>query len=315
MKIWLAILLAAFAAGCADVRESNNEQVVARGEGKDQWWDALPRASWGRFMKVPQSQPWFEVFAVADDVYAIYEPGQFEEVISYLIVGSTRAVLFDTGLGIGDMRRLASELTDREVLVLNSHSHYDHIAGNHQFEYLLGRDTAFTLGRAKGIAHEHVREFVGDGWIWKDTPTGFSASEYHVPPYSIDQFISDGERIFLGDRVLEIIFTPGHSPDSICLLDRDNRILFTGDTFYPAPLYTHLDGSDFSQYRASARLLAKLSVDVDTIMPAHNETSLSPDFLTSMHDAFEKIAAGKTTYTLSDGHREYAFNGFSIITN
>ena len=107
--------------------DSTKDLIQNRGSGKDRWYDALPRPIWKSFRRIDQSQDWFEVYAVAPGVFAIYEPGQFEEVISYLIVGSDKALLFDTGLGIGDMKQLVTELTPLEPVVLNSHTHYDHV--------------------------------------------------------------------------------------------------------------------------------------------------------------------------------------------
>jgi hypothetical protein len=91
--------------------EGDNAQVQNRGSGKDNWWDTLPRPEWRKYTRIPQDQDWFEVYRVGDGIYAIYEPGQFEEVISFLIVGENLALLFDTGLGIGDIRRVVEELT------------------------------------------------------------------------------------------------------------------------------------------------------------------------------------------------------------
>ena len=90
-------------------QHSSNQQIKNRGEGKDNWWQKLPRSVWGQFERIPQSQDWFEVYRVLPGVFAIYEPGQFDEVISYLIVGTDKALLFDTGLGIGDMKRVVTE--------------------------------------------------------------------------------------------------------------------------------------------------------------------------------------------------------------
>ena len=140
---------------------SDNEEVQGRGEGKDEWWDALPRAAWSEFRQVVLSQDWFEVYEIVPGVLAIYEPGQFEEVISYLIIGSERALLFDSGLGIGDMRELVRELTDQEVVLLNSHTHYDHVGGNHAFDTIYGTSLEYTRrssagrragGRARALA-------------------------------------------------------------------------------------------------------------------------------------------------------------------
>ncbi len=297
-----------------DVSKGDNELVTNRGAGKDQWWDALPRAAWEAFDRLEQAQPWFEVYIVADGVFAIYEPGQFEEVISYLIVGDERAVLFDTGLGIGDIRQVTRELTDLEIVVINSHSHYDHIGGNYAFDQILSPDTEYTRHRSGGLEHEVVAEFVGPGWIWKPTPEGFTSDTYRTHAFYITRFLEDREVIDLGGRQLEVIYTPGHAPDALCLLDRAAGLLFTGDTFYPASLYTHLEGSDFDQYLATSRLLAELEPEVKLLMPAHNEPAVDASYLVRLRTAFEQVAAGIEPTVITDGNREFQFEGFSIIT-
>ena len=296
-----------------DVSSTANEKVQGRGEGKDNWYDALPRPAWSEFDPVEQSQPWFEVYEVAESVFAIYEPGQFEEVISYLIVGSERALLFDTGLGIGDMGRVVSELTSLETIVLNSHTHYDHVGGNHQFQEIYGLDSEFSAANATGRPHEAVREFVSEGWIWKPLPDGFLAGEYASEPFTVTKFVSDLDKIDIGGRVFEVVLSPGHAPDALCLLDRDNRLLFVGDTFYPASLYAHLQGSDFERYAETAGRLAELESMVDFILPAHNEPLLESVFLTRFRDAFQTMKDETTPFVLTDGDREYSFDGFSII--
>ncbi|MDH3588457.1 MAG: MBL fold metallo-hydrolase [Gammaproteobacteria bacterium] len=315
MKKSLVLLVVLLAACEVDNGAADNEQVTNRGEGKDQWWTALPREVWAGFQKIEQSQNWFEVYEVAAGVYAIYEPGQFEEVISYLITGSNAALLFDTGLGIGDMGQLIGELTDLEVTVINSHTHYDHIGGNHGFKSILGVDTEYTRKRTAGLAHNEVDFAVGPGWIWKPVPVGFDPEEYAIEPYKVTRRVTDGERIILGaDRQLEVILTPGHAPDALCLIDRKNRILFTGDTFYLAPLYTHLEGSDFDAYVTTAQRLAGLASDVDLLMPGHNEPAVAASYLPRLSAAFDEIVDNQADYIVTDGNREYAFGGFSIIT-
>ena len=329
VRIWTPrlVLLAAVLSfpACRDVHapaeapeSADNELVQNRGEGKDRWWDALPRAAWSALTKVEQSQDWFEVYELQPALFAIYEPGQFEEVISYLFVGTEKALLFDTGLGIGDMRQVVAELTDLEPIVVNSHTHYDHVGGNHRFSKVHGTETEYTAHNAKGLAHEAVAEFVGEGWIWKPTPDGFSKESYRSEAFEIVETIRDGDVFDLGGRSLEVLLTPGHAPDALCLLDRENRLLLTGDTFYPGPLYAHLNGSDFEAYRATAGRLAALNEkgtdEVDTLLPAHNEPWVSSDYLEKMRDAFESIVRDETPFVLTDGNREYKFEGFTILT-
>jgi len=294
---------------------SDNAEVQGRGEGKDQWWKALPREAWSEFPQIEQSQPWFEVYRIRPNVLAIYEPGQFEEVISYLIIGSERALLFDTGLGIGDMRRLVGELTDRDIVVLNSHTHYDHVGGNYAFHRIYGTALDYTRQHAEGRAHDEVAEFVGPGWIWKETPDGFSVDDYSSRPFTVTDPVADGQILSLGDIELEVLLTPGHAPDSLCLLDREQRLLFTGDTFYPATLYAHLPGSSFGDYQLTADRLGALAAAVDVVLPAHNEPTLPASELVAFGNAFAAMQAEGAAFVLTDGSREYDFGRFSILVS
>lgn len=311
-----AVLLLAACGGetPTEAAVADNAEVQNRGANKDNWWDALPRAEWSAFERVPQAQDWFEVYEVSDGVFAIYEPGQFEEVISFLILGQQRALLFDSGLGIGNMRAVVDELTALDVIVVNSHSHYDHIGGNHQFETVYATDTAYSRNRAKGSTPEDVAGFFTEGWVWKPLPDGVDAARFRSEPFTVSKTIADGEVIDLGGRMLEVVRVPGHAPDALCLLDRENRMIFTGDTFYKAPLYTHLEGSDFEAYARSAQKLAALASAYDYAYTAHNVPVVDGDYLVAMAAAFRAIQSGEITeYTVSDGNREYFFDGFSVI--
>ena len=76
-----------------------------------EWCRALPRPEYKKLERVLVTDPWFEVYKPAPDVFAIYEPHQAEETIGYLIVGKQRALLFDTGMGISNVKKLTAELT------------------------------------------------------------------------------------------------------------------------------------------------------------------------------------------------------------
>src|SRR6185295_1021117 len=132
-----------------------------------------------------------EVYRILPGIFAIYEPGQWEEVISYLIVGTQKSLLFDTGLGIGDIKKLVGEIGSVEPLVINSHTHYDHIGGNFQFHEIYGIDTEFSQLNSKGIPYDEVKEFVSDEWIHGQTPAGFVANQYHIKPYNITKILKD----------------------------------------------------------------------------------------------------------------------------
>ena len=122
------------------------------------WCRKIPRPGYAKLKRVSSPDRWFEVYEVRPQVFAIYEPHQAEEVISYLILGDKQALLFDTGLGIGDIRRVVLSLTSLPIVVVNSHTHNDHVGGNWQFEHVAGMDTAFTRESAKGSSADAQAE-------------------------------------------------------------------------------------------------------------------------------------------------------------
>ena len=115
---------------------------------------------WDPFTPVDlPDQHWFRVFELPGNVYALFEYKQSELVISYLIPGEETALLWDTGLGIGNIRACAEELTDLPIIVLNSHSHPDHIGGNALFDTVMCYDIDSAIeDLTGGIPHEKLAE-------------------------------------------------------------------------------------------------------------------------------------------------------------
>jgi glyoxylase-like metal-dependent hydrolase (beta-lactamase superfamily II) len=264
------------------------------------WCRALPRPEYKRLKGVPVSDPWFEVYEPAAGVFAVYEPHQAEETIGYLITGTKQAVLFDTGMGIGDIKKVTTELTKLPIIVMNSHTHDDHVGGNWQFNTVYGMDTEFTRANAKGSREDAQAEITSDQ-ICGALPAGFDAGAYQTRPWKIARFIHDGEKIDLGGRTIEVITTPGHTPDAISLIDRANGLLFTGDTYYPAPIWLFRPETDLDAYAGSIRRLAALAARVKLVLGAHNIPVASPSVLPKLVAAFDSVRAGKASGTPQAG--------------
>jgi glyoxylase-like metal-dependent hydrolase (beta-lactamase superfamily II) len=261
------------------------------------WCRALPRPEYKTIERVSISDPWFEVYKPAQGVFAIYEPHQAEETISYLIVGEKRALLFDTGMGIGDLKKVIAQLTQLPIVLLNSHTHNDHVGDNWEFSMvygsaIYGMDTDFTRQNARGSRLDAQAEITPDQ-ICGVLPKGFDSKAYATRPWKITAYAHDGDRLDLGGRTLEVIATPGHTPDSISLLDRANGVLFTGDTYYPAPIWLFRPETDLDAYAASIRRLAALAPQVKVVMGAHNIPVASPTILPRLVAAFDAVRAGK----------------------
>ena len=280
---------------------------------KPEWCRALPRPEYRTLERVPGTDPWFEVYQVVPQVFAIYEPHQAEETISYLILGEKRALLFDTGMGISDIRKVTAELTHLPIIVLNSHTHNDHVGGNWQFETVYGMDTDFTRANAKGSRRD-AQDELGPGMICGDLPTGFDSKSYATRPWKISRFLHDHDKIDLGGRTLEILSTPGHTPDAISLLDRARGLLFSGDTYYPAPIWLFRPETDLDAYDASIKKLAALAPQVKMVLGAHNVPVASPDVLPELVTAFEAVRAGKVPVgEPHDGKVIYKTGKFSFL--
>jgi glyoxylase-like metal-dependent hydrolase (beta-lactamase superfamily II) len=288
---------------------------IATAQAKEipEWCKPLPRPEYKTLERVLPNEPWFEVYKVAPAVFAIYEPHQAEETISYLIVGHKQALLFDTGMGIAGIRNIVSRLTSRPVVVLNSHTHDDHVGDNWQFQFVYGMDTAFTRTNAKGSREDAQAEIRPDQ-LCGDLPKGFNPKTYATKPWHVSLFVHGGFKINLGGRTLEIIATPGHTPDSIALIDRENGLLFTGDTYYPAPIWLFRPETDFDAYDASIKRLAALSPEIKLVLGAHNIPVAEPSVLPRLVTAFESVRSGKVPPQKSDGGKTlYVSDGFSFL--
>jgi glyoxylase-like metal-dependent hydrolase (beta-lactamase superfamily II) len=280
---------------------------------KPEWCRSLPRPEYKTLNRVPVDDPWFEIFQVVPQVFAIYEPHQAEETISYLILGEKQALLFDTGMGMGDIRKVTAELTHLPIIVLNSHTHDDHVGGNWQFETVYGMDTDFTRTNAKG-SRQDAQDELGPGMICGELPKGFDSKSYATRPWKISRFLHDHDKIDLGGRTLEILSTPGHTPDAISLLDRERGLLFSGDTYYPAPIWLFRPETNLDDYVASVKHLAALAPQLRLVIGAHNVPFAQPAVLATLVTAIETVRAGKVCGELQDdGKALYRSNGVSFL--
>jgi glyoxylase-like metal-dependent hydrolase (beta-lactamase superfamily II) len=278
---------------------------------KPEWCQQLPRPVYATLEKVSTPDPWFEVYKIRPGVFAIYEPHQSEEVISYLIVGTKKALLFDTGMGISNIRKLVEGLTRLPLSVLNSHTHNDHVGDNWRFNDIYGMDTDFTRANAKG-SREDAQAELAPGEICGDLPAGFNPQEYATRPFHISHWLHDGDKIALGDRTVQVIATPGHTPDSITLLDAKNGLLFPGDTFYPGPIFLYRPETDLDAYVASVKKLAALVPTLRLLLPSHNVPVADPGYLPKVVAAIEQVRSGKLKAVVQSGTPVYSFPDFSF---
>lgn len=242
----------------------------------------------------------------------IAEPGHHEDVKSYLVEGDREVAVLDTGMGVGDFAGLVRSLSDKLPIVLHSHAHFDHIGASADYERVLVHASEADVFRT-GCPNEQFRPWFSPQYLNEiPLPEGFNPESASIPGTEPSGFLSHGDRIELGGRVLEVYHTPGHSPGGITLFDRDAGALFPGDAVYAGPMFAFRGNSDPAAYRESLALLALLSESATAVYPSHNEVPLSPQTVRNMHQAYEEIWAGRTPDDTNSERDVFRFSGFSF---
>lgn len=235
---------------------------------------------------------WFEVRRFPNGVTLIREPHHSEDVKVYLIEGSRDVAVLDTGLGVGDFSALVASLSAKRPRVLQTHAHWDHIGASHRFEDVLVHPAEAEGLRRGWPAERYVAAFSPELVDISRIPADFDPSG-GLPGREPTGRLEEGDRVDLGDRVLEVIHTPGHSPGGVSFLDRQARALFVGDLLYHGRMYIFFPNSDPAAFRQSLARVAALGDTVDTVYPAHGPTPLTFADLLAIRDAFEEVWAGR----------------------
>ena len=199
-----------------------------------------------------------KLIPVSDGVWAIDQ----EMVRAFLIVGTDKALLLDTGAGPCDLMGLIRSVTDLPVSVVQSHGDGDHTANSGLFDTLFAHPAEFpVLTRFRPELEEKLRP------------------------------VFEGDRFELGGRALEVVEAPGHTPGSICLLDRENRILFSGDTVSCGPVFLFGEHRDAASFRRTLEKLRDLP-GYDTVYPCHNTCPVSPEIIPDLIAAVDGAVDG-----------------------
>lgn len=226
-----------------------------------------PQAS----VKQPAPEGWFHVFAIDGQTYAISEPKYWQQNVSYLLLGTKQALLFDTGPGLYSIRYVVSSLTSLPVLVIPSHLHFDHVGDLQEFADVRLLDTP------------ELRAQVHGGYF-QDNPSRFMLRQ--GIQFKVAGWLADGQSIDLGGRAVRIFGTAGHTPDSITILDAPERKrLFTGDLVNRAVSLVDVPGSDINALAASLGRLVRVAPAGSRAYEAHSESPIE-------HSELEELAAG-----------------------
>jgi glyoxylase-like metal-dependent hydrolase (beta-lactamase superfamily II) len=185
----------------------------------------------------------------------------------YLLIGSERALLVDTGMGMVNLKGAVAAITDKPLTVINTHAHIDHFGGNHRFEEVLIHEKDKDVGELHNSAP--FREY-----LIHSAPMILRAvlkGKVKNPTDLRYKYVNENYVIDLGDRCVRIIWTPGHTKGSICLFDEKTGYMFGGDTLVPNLVLLNLDYSDTpAVFEASMRKLKSYEPRITHVFPGHH---------------------------------------------
>lgn len=233
-------------------------------------------------------QGWFTHNQVDAEIWRIID-NQQDNI--YVVEGEDFALVIDTGLGYQNLKTYVKTITDKPLVVVNSHAHPDHAGGNHDFEHV----------------HIHVEEletlkYYTSEAVMEDTFKRFV--KMPLPDHLQDKnkgsaemlTIEEGFQFDLGDRLLEVIHIPGHSPGSIALYDNKSRNMFTGDMTTEHVWLQVKYATTVEIFLESIRKLMARKDEIHWLLPGHGDP-LKPDHLDKLAAAADKLLAGECEVT------------------
>lgn len=259
---------------------------------------------------------YFTTRLVGEKIWSIDGPAND---LMYLVVGRRKAMLVDTGMGIGDLAEVVNSLTSLPVMVVNTHGHPDHAGGNSNFAqiWLSEKDEPirqrmcsdeFRSRDLKAVLGENNHQYAR-----------LAAGLIRSKPFKT-HYVLPGEIFDLGDRLFEVMDIPGHTPGSIYLLNAREKILFSGDSIVATPVWLYLDHSlPLKTYHEALKKMGSRSDSFDIIFPGHQPAPLRRQHLYDLIACVEEVLArpgiGELTKTFAGEGLSWKYGAGTIIYN
>lgn len=232
--------------------------------------------------------PEFKTEKLTKHVTRIYA---FATELMYLVEGSEKAALLDTGSGIGSLKKCVERLTDKPIIVLLTHGHVDHAMGAGEFDevYMNHADDYIYLEHAG----QEFRKAGLNMSQYKDQMT----QEDFIPSKPCEDIrdMKDGDIFDLGDVTIEIHACPGHTKGSVVMLIREERSVLLGDACNPFTFLYDYYSTSVTEYRDSLyNLQSKLKGKYDTVYLSHGNGTGNQQMVEEVIEVCEDIIHGNT---------------------
>jgi glyoxylase-like metal-dependent hydrolase (beta-lactamase superfamily II)/8-oxo-dGTP pyrophosphatase MutT (NUDIX family) len=200
-----------------------------------------------------------------------------DESTGYIVVGKEKALIIDTMNGYEDVKAIAETVTDLPLCVINTHAHPDHIYGDAVFDEVYMHPEDWNLAE-KYIQDAKYQEMLSD----------------HDLEFPKLLPVKEGDVFELGGVELEVFHIPGHTPGGICLLDRTDRVLFTGDSIIEETWMQLDECMPIPVFYQALKKMKDIREEFDYVLTGHTRREPEDASLCEVHrNAIKEVMDGK----------------------
>lgn len=225
-----------------------------------------------------EQQKKLNIKKMTESVYLFDDSG---EATGYLVIGEEKACFIDTMVANFNYHDAIREITDKPILVVNTHGHPDHIYGNIFFDKAFLHPADFEEAAFFAAEPEFVAECEKRG--------------AHMPPF---EEIKEGDLIDLGGKTLKVYDLPGHTAGGILLLCPEDRILYTGDSINHHLWMQLSNCSTITEYIKALERVMFLENEADRILHGHARDFDDISLMRELLDGLKTLVEGKTEHDL-----------------
>lgn len=209
-------------------------------------------------------------------------------------------------MGVDNLRRIVDDITSLPIKVLTTHAHWDHIGSHSNFDSIAIHEL-----EKQWLESEFPLplQAVKQNLTWKpcNFPANFRLEDYTVFKGKVSETFHDGSLFDLGNRKLQVIHTPGHSPGHCCFYEAERGYLYSGDLVYCGCLDAFYPTTNPEHFRDSIHKIKQLSVK--RILPGHHCLDVPVDIISRIDRAFEQL---ERTQNLKHGCGTFDYGDFQI---
>lgn len=210
---------------------------------------------------------WFDVNYLAPKTYIIEEPTSSQGNVSYLILGDNKAIMLDTGSGENEplngfkIKPIINQLTPLPTTLIQSHFHFDHNQNISEFNTVGFPDLPFLR---QSVSSNDVYNFTAEDLFIGDHPSEVQVNEWLPVNTDID----------LGNKIIQLVNIPGHTSESVAIIDKTNKMAFLGDYLYNGTLFL-FDNNDLETYKETVDYLISILDDEYRLFGAHGNPEIN----------------------------------------